>query len=83
MCVDGASDEVPSHDEVQFCLAMEYFKNSQLIMLVAARSSGSSYLNRVELQSGCLTRGHSNVFIPSTLLGCCMEAGKVNQDELL
>lgn len=69
MRVDGASDEGPSHDEVQFFWAMDHFKNSRLMTLVTARSSGSSYLNRVELQNGCLTRGHSNVFIPSTLLG--------------
>lgn len=51
-------------------------------MLVTARSSGSSYLNRVELQNGCLSCGHSNVFIPSTMSGSCMEAGKINQDVL-
>lgn len=28
-----------------------------------------SYLNRVELQNGCPTLGHSNTFIPSTLSG--------------
>ena len=46
--------------------------------LVTARSSGSSYLNRVELQNGCLTRGHSNLFIPSTLSGTFMESGHIN-----
>ena len=33
------------------------------------RCSGDSYLNRVELQNGCLSKGHSNTFIPSTLCG--------------
>ena len=80
--VDGASDEGPSHDEVQFVWALDHFKNGRLVTLVTARSSGSSYLNRVELQNGCLTRGHSNVFIPSTMSGSCMEAGKINQDVL-
>ena len=37
--------------------------------LVKTRCSGDSYLNRVELQNGCLSRGHSNTFIPSTLHG--------------
>ena len=60
--VDGASDEGPLHDEVQFFWAMDHFENSRLMTLVTARSSGSSYLNRVELQNGCLTRGHSNVY---------------------
>ncbi len=31
------------------------------------QNSGSSYLNRVELQNGCLTLAHANLFIPSTL----------------
>ena len=54
----------------------------RLATLVTARSSGSSYLNRVELQNGCLTRGHSNLFIPSTLAGSCMESGQVQEDIL-
>ena len=56
---------------------MEY-----LATLVTARSSGSSYLNRVELQNGCLTRGHSNLFIPSTLAGSCTESVQVNEEIL-
>ena len=56
---------------------MEY-----LATLVTARSSGSSYLNRVELQNGCLTRGHSNLFIPSTLAGSCTESAQVNEEIL-
>ena len=46
--------------------------------LVTTRSSGSSYMNRVELQNGCLTQAHSGLFIPSTLNGSCVkENGKV------
>ena len=40
-----------------------------LVTLITTRSSGSSYLNRVKLQNGCLTRAHSNLYIPSTLHG--------------
>ena len=29
--------------------------------MVTTRSSGSSFLNRVELQNGCLSRGYSNL----------------------
>ena len=54
----------------------------RLATLVTTRSSGSSYLNRVELQNGCLSRGHRNLFIPSTLSGSCMEKEQVNQDVL-
>lgn len=36
--------------------------------MVTARSGGASYLNRVELQNGCLSLGHANIFIPSTLV---------------
>ena len=39
-------------------------------------------MNRVELQNGCLTRGHSNLFIPSTLTGSCLQAGKVDEGML-
>ncbi len=78
----GASDEGPSHDEVQFFWTLEHLNNSRLATLVTVRSSGSSYLNRVELQNGCVTRGHANVFIPSTLNGSCMKAAKVDQEIL-
>ena len=44
-------------------------KRPTKVTLVITRSSGDSFLNRVELQNGCLSRGHSNLFIPSTLCG--------------
>ena len=52
--------------------------------LVTTCSSGSSYLNRVELQNGCLSLGHANTFIPSTLAGNSTDpdAGAVNEDVL-
>lgn len=54
----------------------------QVATLVTTRSSGASYLNRVELQNGCLSLGHSNLFIPSTLGGACFDAttGKLNEE---
>lgn len=55
---------------------------TRLATLVTTRSSGSSFLNRVELQNGCLSRGHSNLFIPSTLSGSCIEDGQINNDIL-
>ena len=63
--VDGRSDEGPMYKEVQFFWTLEYLKNARLVTLVITRSSitRSSYLNRVELQNRCLTRGHSNFFI--------------------
>ena len=57
---------------------MEHLKNARLMTLITAHSSGASFLNRVELQNGCLTRGHANLFIPSTLSGCCMNSGQIN-----
>ena len=52
--------------------------------LVTTRNSGASYLNRVELQSGCLAVAHANLFIPSNLNGSCFDpsTGKVDQDRL-
>ena len=76
--VDDASDKGPSHEEVQFFWTRDHLFNERLATLVTTRSSCSSILNRVELQNGCLSRGHSNLFIPSTLSGSCVEDGKIN-----
>ena len=48
------------------------------------RSSGASYLNRVELQNGCLALAHANLFIPSNLNGSCFnpETGRLDQERL-
>lgn len=43
--------------------------NSKTCTIVTTRHSGGSYLNRVELQNGCLALAHSHLFIPSTLNG--------------
>lgn len=71
--VDGASDEGPSHEEVQFWWTVWHLKHEKVATLVTTRCSGCSFLNRVELQNGCLSRGHSNTFIPSTLAGSCVD----------
>ena len=41
-------------------------------------------MNRVELQNGCLSLGHANTFIPSTLAGSNLdsESGNVNEENL-
>ena len=80
--VDGADDENPSHDEVQFWWTLRHLKKKSIATLVTTRSSGSSYLNRVELQNGCLMRGHANLFIPSTLGGDPMETSTVTKEIL-
>jgi hypothetical protein len=67
--VDGASDEGPSHHEVQFLWTERHMNRPTKVTLVTTRASGDSFLNRVELQNGCLGQGHSNLFIPSTLCG--------------
>lgn len=81
--VDGAADEGPGHEEVQFYWTEWHMNHRKVATLVTTRSSGSSYMNCVELQNGCLTRAHSGLFIPSTLNGSCVkENGKVNQSVL-
>ena len=82
--VDGAGDEGPSHDEVMFWWTARHIESGNHVTLLSSRSSGSSYLNRVELQNGCLAQGHSNLFIPSTLNGPCFneETGKIDKDKL-
>ncbi len=67
--VDGGMDEGPVHHEVQFLWTERHVTRSTKVTLVMTRCSRDSFLNRVELQNGCLSRGHSNTFIPSTLCG--------------
>ena len=86
--VDGASDEGPGHEEVQFYWTERHLPMSKASTIVTTRHSGGSYLNKVELLNGCISVGHSNVFIPSTLNGPCytdegsidVEKVKLNQD---
>ena len=40
------------------------------------------YLNRVELQNGCLSLAHANLFIPSTLNGSCCSGGDIDKEKL-
>lgn len=80
--VDGAGDEGPLH-EVQFLWTARHPTKGSIGTLVTTRSSGSSYLNKVELQNGCLALAHSNLFIPSTFGGSCISpaAGKVDKQK--
>ena len=82
--VDGAGDEGPSHVEVQFHWTRYHIMQQKVATLVTTRSSGSSYLNKVELQNGCLSLGHANLFIPSTLNGSCIDptTGDINTQKL-
>ncbi len=82
--VDGATDEGPAHEEVQFWWTERHLSRRKVATLLTSRSSGSSFLNRVELQNGCLSLGHSNTFIPSTLGGSCYnpDTGSLDQDRL-
>ena len=76
--VDGG----PVHEEVQYWWTKRQPVKGTKAMMVSTRSSGSSYKNQVELQNGCLSLGHANLFIPSTLNGSCMVSGQVNDDIL-
>ena len=82
--VDGASDEGPTHDEVQFYWTERHLLMNKAATIVTTRSSGLSFLNCVELQNGCLSLGHSNTFIPSTLAGSCMnpDTGAIDKEKL-
>ena len=53
--IDGAADEGPSHEEVQFWRTARHIAKCRQVTLVTTRSSGSSYLNRVELLNRCRT----------------------------
>lgn len=81
--VDGASDEGPTHLEVQFLWTEWHLKMSKVCTMVTARYAGGSYLNRVELMNGCLTsRAHSNMFIPSTIHGSNFNESSLDEEVL-
>lgn len=80
--VDGGADEGPVHHEVQFSWTVRHVARPTKITMVTKRCSGDSYLNRVELQNRCLSKGHSNTFIPSTLCGSPFsESGGIDEDK--
>lgn len=83
--VDGACDEGPSHEEVQFFWTQRHVNKRYSATVVTSCSSGSSFLNRVELQNGCLALGLANLFIPSTLCGSNIDptTGKIHRESLL
>ena len=69
--VDGATDKGPSHQEIQFWWTLHNLQRPTVVTLVTSRNSDVSYLNRVELQNGCLALAHANLFIPSNVHGTC------------
>ena len=80
--VDGAADEGPVHEEVQFVWTKRYLKKSTVACLVTSRNSESSYPNCVEMENGCLALARANIFISSTLGGSCMDTttGKADKE---
>ena len=79
--VDRSTDEGPNHLEVQFLWTERHISKPTRVTLVTTRCSGDGYLNRAELQNGCLSRGHSNLFIPSTLHGSSFASDGGHIDE--
>ena len=69
--VNGSVDKGPSHLEVQFWWVEYHLDQGNFITLVSTHTSRAGYLNRIELQNCCLVKGHTNLFIPSTLHGSC------------
>ena len=80
--VDGATDERPSILEVQFLWTEVHLVEEKICTCLAARNSGGSFLNRVELVNGCIARAHSNIFIPCTLNGSDFNEDGLNKKKL-
>ncbi len=80
--VDGATDEGPSHMEVQFLWTEWHFSMAKYCTLVTTRYAGGSYLNKVEQINGCLSRAHSNMFIPSTIHGSNFGCDGIDEEVL-
>ena len=79
--VDGATDEGPTHDEVQIWWMSRY-------LMLGRKSCYTydywqqyfSYRNHIELQNGCLSLGHPST---STLEGSCdSDTGKIDEEKL-
>ena len=80
--VDGGVDEGPSHVEVQFLWTERHFEKNKSCTIVTSRFSGGSYLNKVELQNGCLSIRHAHLFIPSTIHGSNVDStGQINKEQ--
>ena len=65
-----------------FIWTERHYHQPTRVTLVTTSASGDSFLNRVELQNGCLPRGHSNLCIPSTLNGSPVDEDGNFQKEL-
>ena len=79
--VDGVTDKRPCHETIQYWWTVWHITQSKTATLVTTRSSGSLFLNCVELQNGCQ---HANTFIPSTPGGSCLnpDTGSIDQHKL-
>lgn len=77
-------DKGPAHLEIQFWWTLRHVQRPTKVTLITSRNSGASYLNRVELQNGCLALAHANLSIPSNLQGSCFDpkTGKVDPERL-
>ena len=63
--------------------AERHLQQGTLCTVVTSRFSDGSYLNKVELQNGCLALGHHSVFIPSTIHGSNLDSdGKLHMERL-
>ena len=49
---------------MQFNWTAHHLAKEKIVTFFTSRSSGSSYLNRVELQNGCLNLGHPHLKDP-------------------
>ena len=67
---------------MQFMWTEWHFKMAKVCTFVTSRFSGGSYLSHIELLNGCLAVGHSNVFIPSTILGSNRNTDGIDNEKL-
>ncbi len=80
--VDGATDEGPSHELVQYWWTEWHFRMEKVATLVTSRSSGSSYISSKMVVSHWVTpirsfRQHWEVHVLINLLGKLMKPSYV------
>ena len=82
--VDRATDEPQTMKRSSSFGHSTILLKKKIVTVATSRSSGSSFFNRVKLQNGCLSLGHANTSIPSTIGGSCMDVttGEIDPENL-
>ena len=57
-------------------------KLGKICTLVTTREAEGNFLNKLELMNGCISKAHSNLFIPSTLTGSNKGEKRLDEEKI-